>query len=343
MPLFTVIMPVYNVAEWLERSVESVRRLHGDDFEIILVDDGSTDGSSAMCDTFAERDSRIHVIHKSNGGLASARNAGLDAARGEYVLMFDSDDYVEPDTLDALRPVIAEHRPDIIHFDLWKKYPDHEDAWPSRVPEGLLTGEQLHAGLLKRVLRRPEDYLLSACIHAYRLERLNAAGLRFVSEREVLSEDFLFNLQAFMKLNSLYVLARCLYHYDSRDGSLTRTRHKPRLFERYTCLYRQLLASAGESGADAEIVGLIRTYYVHTLFFGTCCFHEYHPWEGHTWRDAATRVKQMLRDPVLREAAGKADLSGLPAREKLNVYFIRMGFEPGIRFAFRRNKGEVWQ
>ena len=259
------------------------------------MDDGSTDGSGEMCDSLAASDSRIRVLHKPNGGLASARNAGMDAAQGEYLLMFDSDDYVQPDTLDALRPIIRQYHPDMIHFDLMKTYPDHEDPWITKVPEGLLKGDQLRKDLLKRVLNNPDDYLLSACIHAYRKERLDRFGLRFVSEREILSEDFLFNLQAFMKLDSLYILPKCLYHYESREGSLTRTAHKPRLFERYTCLYRALIASARENGIDRETQSLICTYYVYNLIFGSCCYHEYHRWEGHSWQDAIHHVRQMLR------------------------------------------------
>lgn len=92
--LITVIVPVYNVEAYLERCVDSILRQDYKDMEIILVDDGSPDSSGKICDRYAEKDSRIKVIHKQNGGLGPARNSALDIAQGEYVFFIDSDDYI---------------------------------------------------------------------------------------------------------------------------------------------------------------------------------------------------------------------------------------------------------
>ena len=97
MDLVSVIIPIYGVEQYLDRCVRSVVNQSYAHLEIILVDDGSTDRCPAMCDAWANKDSRIQVIHKSNGGLSSARNAGLDMATGEFIAFVDSDDYVEPD------------------------------------------------------------------------------------------------------------------------------------------------------------------------------------------------------------------------------------------------------
>ena len=100
--MVSIIIPVYNVKPYLKRCVESVLNQSYTDFETILVDDGSTDGSSAICDEYLERDTRIRVIHKENGGLSDARNAGINAAVGEYILFVDSDDFLDKDALDIL-------------------------------------------------------------------------------------------------------------------------------------------------------------------------------------------------------------------------------------------------
>ena len=92
--MVTVIIPVYNVQQYLARCVDSVLEQSHHDLEIILVDDGSTDASGTLCDQYAARDHRVKVVHKSNGGLSSARNAGLDAMTGSTVTFIDSDDYV---------------------------------------------------------------------------------------------------------------------------------------------------------------------------------------------------------------------------------------------------------
>lgn len=96
-PLLSVIIPVYNVEAFLTRCVGSVLNQTYDNLEVILIDDGSRDGSGGICDDYAARDSRVRVIHKENGGLSSARNAGLDAAGGDYIAFVDSDDWVEAD------------------------------------------------------------------------------------------------------------------------------------------------------------------------------------------------------------------------------------------------------
>ena len=95
-PRISVIVPVYNVAAWLPRCVDSILAQTCKNMEILLVDDGSSDASGRICDAYAEKDPRIRVVHKENGGLSSARNAGLDMASGEYLGFVDSDDWIEP-------------------------------------------------------------------------------------------------------------------------------------------------------------------------------------------------------------------------------------------------------
>ena len=100
--MISVIVPVYNRKETLERCVQSLRGQTYPDLEIILVDDGSTDGSGALCNALAREDVRIRVIHKENGGVSSARNAGIEAAKGEYLMFTDSDDYAEAQMAEKL-------------------------------------------------------------------------------------------------------------------------------------------------------------------------------------------------------------------------------------------------
>ena len=108
LPLITVIIPIYNIMEWLPRCVHSVTAQTYGNLEILLVDDGSTDGTGELCDRLATEDERIRVFHKENGGSSSARNYGLDRARGQYVGFVDSDDYVEADAYEKLMTGILE-------------------------------------------------------------------------------------------------------------------------------------------------------------------------------------------------------------------------------------------
>lgn len=128
-PLISVIVPVYNVEKYLDECVRSIMNQTYGHLEIILVDDGSTDRSAAMCDAFAEIDARIKVIHKMNGGASSARNAGLDIATGQYFAFVDSDDYILPDMYERMLAPLH----DMVQLSVCSLYyqyePDPKKVW----------------------------------------------------------------------------------------------------------------------------------------------------------------------------------------------------------------------
>lgn len=126
-PYFSVIIPIYNVEKYLEQCVESVLTQTFENIEVILVDDGSPDNCPAICDEFARRDTRVQVIHKPNGGLSDARNHGIQAARGEYLLFLDSDDYWgDPEALEKIHSQIQlyQETADVVMFQAQLIYPD---------------------------------------------------------------------------------------------------------------------------------------------------------------------------------------------------------------------------
>ena len=116
-PMFSIIVPIYGVEAFLPQAIESVLAQSVSDWEMLLVDDGSKDGCGKICDDYAARDCRIRVIHKENGGLVSARQAGANASRGRYILNVDGDDYIEPTLLEAVQRAILKTEPDIIAFN----------------------------------------------------------------------------------------------------------------------------------------------------------------------------------------------------------------------------------
>ena len=112
-PLISVIVPVYNVEKYLKKCVNSITSQTYENLEILLVDDGSTDSSGQICNEFEKNDARIKVIHKKNGGLSDARNAGLDRAKGQYYAFIDSDDYIQDNTIEIMLNAVKKNKSEI--------------------------------------------------------------------------------------------------------------------------------------------------------------------------------------------------------------------------------------
>jgi glycosyltransferase involved in cell wall biosynthesis len=123
--LVSVVVPIYNVEEYLSRCIDSIIRQSYENIEIILVDDGSPDNSGVICDNYAEQDSRITVIHKSNGGLSDARNAGIDISNGEYITFIDSDDFIDEKYIEILLGLCVNNGSDIAQCRFEKGNKDH--------------------------------------------------------------------------------------------------------------------------------------------------------------------------------------------------------------------------
>lgn len=142
-PLLSIIIPVYNVESYLDRCVQSIISQSYKNIELILIDDGSTDSSSAFCDDLARKDTRIIVVHKENGGVSSARNVGLEIAKGEYITFVDPDDFISIDTyITNMDYLIKHHEVDILQYPYCNFYTDNEITDYHRPCSVLLTGSE---------------------------------------------------------------------------------------------------------------------------------------------------------------------------------------------------------
>lgn len=219
--MVSIIVPVYNCGEYLSKCVESVLAQTYTDFELILVDDGSFDGSSQLCDLWAESDSRIQVIHQKNAGVSAARNAGMDAATGEMLTFIDADDYYVPKTLETLLESLG--NADMVMYDLitvWANGGRAADTIP-RLPEScMIEKKDWYPALLAQMAG-------SACRCLYRRELVE--DIRFPVGIK-LSEDRLFNLAAMGRAEKLNYLKKGLYMRTIREGSACFSYH-PDYFE----------------------------------------------------------------------------------------------------------------
>lgn len=167
-PLISVIIPVYNVQEYLSECLESVRKQTYENLEIFLVDDGSKDSSGAMCDQYALEDSRIKVIHKENGGLSSARNAALDVATGEYITFVDSDDYLADDYVEYLYDLLKSNNADLSICHMTEFYDDEAKKKDSKQEESQISVMSSDQALKRFLLQK--NLFASAWCKLYKRE-----------------------------------------------------------------------------------------------------------------------------------------------------------------------------
>lgn len=226
-PLFSIIVPIYKTEKYLCQCVDSILNQRFGDFEVILVDDGSPDGSGAICDAYACSDSRVRVIHKENGGLVSARKAGAAVCMGRYVINVDSDDYIALDHLEKIEQVIRTHQPDVVLFGMVQFSEDRSDLMGNQIPAGIYTGERLEIIRSNLICDRTgvQTILYNLCAAAVIRERY-MVHQNSVMERISRGEDLVVTTPLLAGCDSVYVLDYCGYYYRSNPTSIMNTFRK---------------------------------------------------------------------------------------------------------------------
>lgn len=207
----SIIIPVYNVQNYLPQCLDAVATQSYPNWEAILVDDGSSDSSGQLCDAYAKVDPRFRVIHKENGGAASAKNIGLDHATGSYLAFIDSDDYVEPNWLGMLIRTAQESGADVVEFSFDKVYKAHAEVG-TRYPDALkaFTAEAYLAQYLA-------DWTNSLfCNKLFRRELIDK--IRFRKERRCIDDEF-FTYKVLSGAKKIVRIPDVLYHYRQRASS----------------------------------------------------------------------------------------------------------------------------
>lgn len=274
-PLVTIIVPVYNVAPYLSQCLESIRTQTYPHFQCILVNDGSTDGSGALCRAAAGGDSRFVLVERENSGVSDARNAALDLAKGEYLQFADGDDYLAPEATATFVHTAQATGCDLAVSHFIRVAGQRQAQRGHIKTEGVMTRQE-YAG---HMVKAPANYYYGVLWNKfYRRSMVEASHLRF--QRDVSwCEDFLFNLDYIACARLIATIPRPLYYYRKREDSLVNTqtglrrliRTKKETFAAYKELYQKLdlyeeqkgriygyLLSAATDGAVSPLEGLLR-------------------------------------------------------------------------------------
>lgn len=307
MPKISIILPIYNVEKYLDRCMQSLLNQTLSDIEIIMVDDGSPDECPKMCDEYAKKDNRVKVVHKQNEGLGFARNSGLEVATGEYVAFVDSDDYVGLNMYKTLYERAEAEKCDAVFCgfrtevrpDKWM-YSDEVRAdvvWKDNDVRTFML-DMIASGAGGKAERL---YQMSVWHSIYKRSLIEENHLRFVSEREVASEDIPFQVDFLLKANNVAYIKETFYSYCLNGTSLTATL-KPEKYARY----RQLRACLLTKSSDAEYINR-----VNRLFIGYTRSHLYDVVNSN-WKNKVSMMKEIQGDKVWNEISRSYSPKNLP-------------------------------
>lgn len=308
-PKVSVIVPVYKVEAILHQCLDSLVNQTLEALQIILVDDGSPDRSGEIADQYAQRYDNIECYHKPNGGSSSARNLGLEKARGEYIAFLDSDDWVEPDTYERLfETADANGRPDIIQYRVFED--EVAGSYNYIFPRaGFYDFEQMKQEIFPSIMPRimPDGnyrYIRwSNCIRFYKRELMTRHGIRYREEIKT-HEDFMFNLEAILCARSYYYCDSCFYHVVPCQTSKSRNYHK-----KGTESVMEILRDVAQRLEEYEEYDFRDSFCVASFYFWVMCINN-----ELRLKNVPERLKQIqkiLDHPLCREAVHAPELKGL--------------------------------
>lgn len=263
--LISIVVPIYNVEQYLKDCVESVLKQTYPDWELILVDDGSKDNCPAICDEYARQDRRIKVVHKVNGGLVSARKAGLEVARGDYVMPLDGDDFIDDNCLGTIVRIINQEEPDVVCFG-YNIYCDGQiTANPIEIGKyGFLCREDMEKYIFPAFLHGKDERQFPHNLWAKVFEKeMYSKYQKAVSSSIGMGEDGACTYPLIFNANSIVILEECFYYYRQVNSSMTKAK-KPLSWDNYDLVYKVYREKLDLSKYD-----MLQQYYrarTHNLF-----------------------------------------------------------------------------
>ncbi|NLF34611.1 MAG: glycosyltransferase [Clostridiales bacterium] len=325
MPLLSVIVPVYNAEALLRKCTDSIlaQRLGG--MELLLVNDGSSDGSGALCDAIAAEDARVRVFHKENGGVSSARNLGLREARGDYIAFADADDWWAPHAFETLYQALAVSGADTAGCAHYNVFPNGEArAEAGALPPGLYGPPEIKSGILDRLLghrlEAPGQPVLNGFIWRFLFSRAIIAA-HDISFDGAYLEDELFLLTYFYYSKALVMIDTPLYHYLQNPNSVTH-RYLPDYIDTFGRFMEKKRALAARFSLD--VPGWEASSNWAGLFIAIA--NEHAPGNPASNREKTARTRAFAQRPDMAAAIRALTPRGLSRNKQVVATLVRRGW-----------------
>lgn len=327
MDLISIIVPIYNVEVYLDECINSLLQQTYKNIEIILINDGSTDRSLEICYKYKALDNRIRVINKSNEGLGLTRNRGLDNITGKYVTFIDSDDYADNDLIKNLYKGIIENNADTCIAGFKRVNDAGEVLYLEAYENMVYTNEECINDLLVRMLgsspEKSDSIRMSVWNVLFSVDIIKKNGLKFVSEREIISEDIIFDIDYYQHVKKVALIDTAAYNYRVNESSLTNKYREDR-FYKSKILYNELYKRVNKIYRDLE-----STYRIQRLYFvyiKTCIHQENIKISGLSYKQAISNIKKICYDNQIQEIIKTYPINKLKLKQKIFLLFIRYKF-----------------
>lgn len=321
----SVTVPIYKVEKYIKGCIESVLSQDFTDFELILTDDGSPDVCPDICDAYAEKDSRIKVIHKRNGGLVSARKAAVKAACGEYILNLDGDDELAPGALRAIYDIAKNTDAEIICFSYIYRYGSIRKIKEDIVPEKLYGREQAEKELFPKLLLDENMHHLFYFLSGKAIKRdiLYEPQLA-VNDAVTMGEDICTVIPCFMRAKSVFMSKKAFYIYNIRSDSMT-TSFETNQIEKLCRIVNELknmnFPVPNDFSEQISRYSLFMCFAIiadaaERKYFGSC-----------------PSLRRLVMQSPLKDEIKKAKFKLVTKKSRISVFLIKKGFF-GTAFAF---------
>lgn len=318
----SVIVPVYNVEKYIDCCICSLINQTTPAYEIILIDDGSTDLSGNKCDEWAKKYNKIKVVHKKNAGLGMARNSGIELAKGDFILFIDSDDYCDDNFLENISNIVEKEDCDTCKTTFRRVDLEGNVILEDQLENATFKGAEIKDNLIPRLIgSKPEKHdsiPMSACCTLYSMQIIKSNKIQFYSEREWISEDILFNIEYLSHSDKVIVSNYIGYNYRVNPKSLTTSYVKNR-FERCKKLYDKEKKMLEEYMIfDSEHYRLSRQFFVYL----TMCFAQLKG-SGLSFKEKCREIHNICIDAKTCDIVEAYPINRTGIKQKLFLFLVR--------------------
>jgi len=323
--LVSIVVPIYNIYRYLPECIKSILEQTYKNIEIILVDDESPDGCGVLCNEYAKKYENIKAVHRKNGGLGFARNTGIENATGDYIAFVDGDDFIGPNHIENLMTYLEQTRADACYGgyrqQVGRNYIPRVNPLKGITYEGNEISNEFLPHLCGKLNYHITDEVqMSACMGVYSMDLINKYSIKFHSERELISEDLIFNIDFLEKAIKVCVTDSCEYYYRNTEGSLSRKFRSDRL-KKQTIFSKYVIERTKKLGIFVECEQ--RIYSTYLAWVRAIIQGEQQAYKSVGLKKSISNIRNICTEPFVIDVCSKYDESNLTTRLKFMHKLIK--------------------